>query len=80
MWHFSMQGLPAVDVATNGRGLLPRVFIFTRRSPGEDGFPRSLGEGGLLFSVALSLTLHCCSMAGSSPVHCPALSGLSSPC
>lgn len=68
MWHFSMQGLPAIDVTTNGRGLLPRVFIFTlAKSPGQ------------LFSVALSLIQHRCCMAGCSPVHCPVLSGLSSP-
>lgn len=28
-WHFSMQGLPAVDVATNSRELLPHVFSLT---------------------------------------------------
>jgi hypothetical protein len=28
-WHFSMQGLPAIDVATNSRELLPHVFSLT---------------------------------------------------
>jgi hypothetical protein len=69
MWHFSMQGLPAVDVTINGRGLLPRVFTLTPSMKPEQ-----------LFSVALSLIRHCCRMAGSSPVHRPVLSGLSSPC
>ena len=32
MWHFSMQGLPAIDVATNSRELLPHVFTFYLRS------------------------------------------------
>lgn len=67
MWHFSMQGLPAVAVTSNGRGLLPHIFTFTRHS---------LGEGGQLFSVALSLSV--LAEAGYSPVHCSVLSGLSS--
>jgi hypothetical protein len=29
MWHFSMQGLPAIDVTINGRELLPHVFNLT---------------------------------------------------
>ena len=40
MWHFSMQGLPSIDVTINSRRLLPYVFTFTRRQ---------------LFSVALSV-------------------------
>jgi hypothetical protein len=29
MWHFSMQGLPACNVAITGRELLPHVFTLT---------------------------------------------------
>jgi hypothetical protein len=29
MWHFSMQGLPAVNVTITSRELLPHVFIFS---------------------------------------------------
>ena len=29
MWHFSMQGLPAYNVAIKCRELLPHVFIFS---------------------------------------------------
>src|SRR5690242_13132244 len=47
LWHFSMQGLPAINVTINSRRLLPYVFIFTLRS---------FSQGGLLFSVALSLS------------------------
>jgi hypothetical protein len=28
MWHYSMQGLPAIIVANNCRELLPHVFTF----------------------------------------------------
>ena len=35
MWHFSMQGLPAMNVAIQSRELLPHVF--TLISPRRDG-------------------------------------------
>ena len=45
-WHFSMQGLPGNMITHKTCELLPHIFTFTLRS---------LGEGGQLFSVALSL-------------------------
>ena len=36
-WHFSTQGLPAVAITSNSRGLLPHVFILTPTTPeGEE--------------------------------------------
>jgi len=48
-----MQGLPAPTVTRRRRGLLPRVFILTRRW--TRGPFRPLPNGGQLFSVALSV-------------------------
>lgn len=47
MWHFSTQGLPFFSITEKNCGLLPHIFTITRRS---------LSEGGLLFSVALSVS------------------------
>jgi hypothetical protein len=66
MWHFSMQGLPAIDVTINGRELLPHVFTLIRQQ-----------VGGQLFSAALSLSL--CREAPCYGVHYSVLSGLSFP-
>ena len=49
MWHFSMQGLPANNVAIICRELLPHVFNLTPALSKE--------EGRQLFSVALSVSL-----------------------
>lgn len=46
-WHFSTQGLPFFSITEKNRGLLPHIFTITRRS---------FSEGGLLFSVALSVS------------------------
>jgi len=69
MWHFSMQGLPAIDVTIKSCELLPHIFTLTPALS-------TSREGGQLFSVALSVPA--CAGPGSSPVHCSALSGLSS--
>jgi hypothetical protein len=61
-----MQGLPANDVTIKSCELLPHIFTLTLKC---------LATPGQLFSVALSLPDK--SEAGSSPVHCSALSGLS---
>jgi hypothetical protein len=65
MWHFSMQGLPAINVTIKSRRLLPYVFTFVRLSTDSYFlwhclFPPKAGPG-------------------SSPVHCSVLSGLSFP-
>lgn len=71
-WHFSLQGLPAIDVTIKSCGLLPHIFTLSSQTP----FPQSgKGTGTWLFSVALSVPA--CAGPGSSPVQCPVLSGLS---
>jgi len=35
MWHYSMQGLPAIIVANNCRELLPHVFTFIPLKAGK---------------------------------------------
>jgi hypothetical protein len=76
MWHFSMQGLPANDVAIKSCGLLPHIFNLTPAL----SFRRGRRQ---LFSVALSVTSTYFSalveIPGYSPVHCSVLSRLSSP-
>jgi hypothetical protein len=61
-----MQGLPAHDVTIKSCELLPHIFTLTLKC---------LAISRQLFSVALSLPDK--SEAGSSPVHCSVLSGLS---
>jgi len=65
-----MQGLPANTVTRTGRGLLPHVFNLTPPFPKERG-------GSYFLWHYLFPDLH--QEAGSSPVHCSVLSGLSSP-
>lgn len=57
MWHFSIQGLPAITITSNSRGLLPHVFTL---------IPLLTGQ---LFSVALSVPGILQPGPGSSPVH-----------
>jgi len=72
-----MQGLPANDVTTKSRGLLPHIFNLTPTL----SFRRGRRQ---LFSVALSVTSTYFSalveVPGYSPVHCSILSRLSSSC
>jgi len=74
MWHFSMQGLPIGNVTITNRELLPHVFTL----PSFPSPPCGEGKGMRLFSVALSVAPDLTETPGYSPVHCSALSGLSS--
>jgi hypothetical protein len=67
-WHFSMQGLPAKDVTIIGRELLPHVFNLTAII---------VDDAAVIFCGTISSRLS--PEAGSSPVHCSVLSGLSFP-
>jgi hypothetical protein len=64
-WHFSMQGLPETMVTHGSCELLPHIFTL---------IPRWRNSYFLWHYLFL---LHIITRPGSSPVHCPALSGLS---
>ena len=72
MWHFSMQGLPAIDVTIKSRRLLP--YVFTLPSPLLHLWRRDGVEVIFCGTICFLISQE----PGYSPVHCSVLSGLSS--